>query len=68
MILCFHYSRTNYNMMRNCVSDEMKQCFNGLTIDKETTENISEAMVMESLPDEDATVSRCSFKRMILLY
>ena len=43
--------------MRNCVRNEVKQCFNGLDIDKEAIENVAESMVKESLPDEDADVS-----------
>ena len=68
MSLFFYYSRENYDMMRNCVRNEVKQCFDGLALDKETTENISETMVMESLPDEDANVSGCLFNCMILTY
>ena len=45
--------------MRDCVQDEVKQCFRGMNIDRETIENVSQNIVKESLPDEDANVS-CS--------
>ena len=44
-------------MMKNCVRHEVKQCFSGLSIDKEALENVTESIVNESLPDEDADVS-----------
>lgn len=47
--------------MRNCVRQEVKNCFHGINIDKETAENVSQSIVNESLPDEDAYVCRHSF-------
>ena len=43
--------------MRSCVENEVKQCFTGTDADDETIASVSQAIVMESLPEEDATVS-----------